>query len=115
MSDIKHESSYDSSTDTLIVKRSQDVEPFLEQNKIDRNSTSETGKYKGNLVKAASFPPIVVEMMMKGQCCSDGKKYNILSPDPDERRRALVHAQTEHNYFMSINGNPFTKNRIKWA
>lgn len=112
--DIVRKSYYDDSTGKMTNVVTQDVTPYLDDNKAERNARPEIGKYKGNLVKAASIPLVAIEMMANGQCCSDGIKYNLLSHDMDERRRALVHIQTNHKDLLTVNGTPFTKNRIKW-
>lgn len=92
----------------------QDVEPYLIQNAELRAKRTGPGKYKGAMVLAASIPMNVVEMMRLGQCCTDGKRYNLMSTDFDERRRALVHVQTEHKALLTVDGTPFAKKRVKW-
>lgn len=115
MDDIREKVIYDEQLDRLTIARTQDIQPYLEDNAELRSTRSEFQKYKGNLVKAASIPSNVVEMMMRGQCCNDGKTYNLMSPDNDERRRALVHVQSVHRHLMTVNGNPFALRRNKWA
>ena len=114
MDDIKRTSYFDPESEKMYNKVEQDVQPYLDDNLRDRNDTPEFGKYKGNLTKAASIPLAVVEMMRNGQCCPDGNKYNLLSLDQDERRRALVHIQCEHKHLLTVNGTPFATKRPKW-
>lgn len=112
--DVTSTTTYDDSENKIIVVKSQDVAKYLRQNKAERDATPEFGKYKGFLPKAASIPVNVVEMMYRGQCCTTGVRYNLLSADPEERRRALMHAQSEHPHLMTVNGKPFAKKRAIW-
>ena len=112
--DLRRTSYFDEQEGVMTISVTQDVEPYLEENKIARLNTPEFGRYKGNLVHAASIPVAVIEMMRNGQCCTDGIKYNLLSDDPEEKRRALVHVQTEHKALLTIEGKPFAKKRPKW-
>lgn len=114
MSDIIERTHYDEASDRLIVARSQDVQPYLEWNAKQRAARPEHGKYKGNLVHAAKIPMGVIESMANGQCCPDGKRYNLLSSDRDEMKRALLHIQTEHKHLLTVNGTPFAKRRVQW-
>lgn len=114
MSGIIETLKYDEMEDRLIVKRSQDVESILADNQAEYNATSEFGAYKGNFVRVASVPLIVIELMRNGQCCTDGVKYDLMSPDPDERRRALMHVQEAHKKLLTKKGKPFARQRVKW-
>jgi hypothetical protein len=40
--------------------------------------------------------------------------YDLLSPDPQEVRRALMYLQAEQNDFLTVEGKPFTMHRPKW-
>jgi hypothetical protein len=108
MSEIKETDYYDHANDRLITKYEQDVEPILDANRALRNATPETGKYRGNLVHAASLSEVdVLRLKNLG--------YDLLSPDPDERRRALVYIQQNEPHHLVINGKPFARKRPKWA
>lgn len=92
----------------------QDIEPYLKDNHELRASRGEHQKYKGNLVKAASIPMVFIDKMANGQCCADGVKYNMMSADPEEKRRALMHIQACHKELLTVNGKPFAMQRTKW-
>ena len=104
----------------MYEKVTQDISPYLEDAKIRRSLNPEAlsqNKYKADsfgCVYAATIPSGVVEAMMTGHCCSDGKKWDILSNDPEEYRAALVHVQTEHKDLMVVNGTPFARKRPSW-
>lgn len=107
MSDIKEIDYYDHANDVLITKHTQDVTDILDANKADRNATPEFGKYKGNLVKAASISLVdVIRLKNMG--------YDLLSPDPDQRRRALVYIQQNEQHHLTVNGKPFARKRVSW-
>ena len=98
---------YDDSSDTLIVTTSYDAEPVIEQNKAEKIAAPEFGRYKGNMVKAASLAMgDIVRLRNIG--------YNLLSPDQAEVRRALVYIQHNEPHLLTLPGKPFTKNRVKW-
>lgn len=40
--------------------------------------------------------------------------YDLLSPDPDERRRALVYIQQNQQVFMTTDKQMFARTRAKW-
>ena len=99
---------------------SQDIEPYLKDAHERRTLAPEAlsqNKYKSDsfgCVYAATIPSGVVEAMATGQCCSEGKQWDLLSNDPEEYRAALVHVQTEHKELLTVNGNPFAKRRNSW-
>lgn len=100
---------YDDTADQLIVKTSYDPGPVLESNKRIKNAVSSKAiqRYKGNMVHAARFHKGDIERLIK-------LGYNILSPDPDEVRRALVYVQDHESHLLLVHGKPFAKQRITW-
>ena len=97
----------------------QDIDPYLEDAKIRRSLNPHAlsqNKYKEDsfgCLHAAKIPLGFVELMSRGQCCTDGKRYNLMSNDTDEVRRTYLHIQCCHKELMVVNGKPFTKNRIQ--
>lgn len=82
MKEIDHagivtESHYDPHTDTLTIKRTQDVEPILEMNKAAYNDNA---GFKDDLVEVAYVPLIVVEQWFK-------EGINFFRNNPDDRKR----------------------------
>ena len=97
--------------DSVIEQRTQNIERSMNPEGLSQN------KYKPDsfgCVYAATIPSGLVEMMMKGTCCNDGKTYNVLGNDPEEYRRALVHLQENHKELLIVNGKPFAKKRSVW-
>ena len=107
MTDLLETSHYDEASDTLIVKTSYDNRAVLADNIMTKNLAPETGRYKGNLVKVGSIHlGDVVRLKNLG--------YNILSPDPDEVKRALLYIQSEEQALMSMPGTPIGKRKQSW-
>lgn len=96
---------------------SQDIEPYLKLAKAERDACPEIGKYRkktAGMTYAGTIPLGLVEQMYRGQCCPDGVRYNVLSPDPEEARRSLVHLQTYHPECLTVKGKPFARKRPQW-
>lgn len=106
---IKETVHYDEMDDRLTVATSYDAEPLLDSNKRIKNSLSSKAiqRYNGSMVHALRVGEgDVVRLKNMG--------YNLLSPDRDEVRRALVYIQENEQHLMLVHGKPFTKQRIKW-
>lgn len=101
---------YDEMEDRLTVNTSYDAQPVLDSNKRIKNSLNSKAiqKYNGEMVHAARFNEgDIVRLKNLG--------YNLLSPDQDEVRRALVYVQENEPHLMLVHGKPFAKQRMKWA
>ena len=107
MNDLIETSHYDVDSDTLTVKTSYDNRLVLANNLAERNAAPETGRYKGNLVKVATIHLGDVQRLKN-------IGYNILSPDPDEVKRALLYLQAEEKHLMTMPGKPIGTKRA-WA
>lgn len=107
MTDLEETSHYDEATDSLIVKTSYDNRSVLAENILTKNLQSETGRYKGNLVKVATIHLGDVQRLKN-------LGYNILSPDPDEVKRALLYIQSEEKALMLMPGTPIAKKKTSW-
>ena len=108
MQDLIETSHYDEATDSLVVKTSYDSSQVMADNIMTKNLQPETGRYKGNLVKVATVHlGDVVRLKNLG--------YNILSPDPDEVKRALLYIQSEEKAHMVMPGTPIAKRKQSWS
>jgi hypothetical protein len=108
MNDLIETRHYDEASDSLVVKTSYDNRSVMADNIMTKNMQPETGRYKGNLVKVASIHMgDVIRLKNIG--------YNILSPDPDEVKRALLYIQSEEKGHLSMPGSPISKKRQAWA
>jgi hypothetical protein len=108
MSDLVEKSFYDEASDSLHVNTSYDNRDVIAENQFLRNTAPETGRYKGNLVKAATIHlGDIVRLKNLG--------YNLLSPDPEEVKRAILYIQSEEKSHLLMPGTPFSKKRQVWA
>lgn len=102
---------YIESEDKLVITKTYDVAPILEQNAVERNAAPKTGRYKTQrptqLVKVASFPVEHIEALQQ-------KGYNLLSADRQEVRRALCYIQEHEPHWLTVPGKPFAMTRPKW-
>lgn len=105
--DFIEQSYFDESENKMINNKIYDNTQVLEQNKFDRNSGPDFGKYKGNMVKVGSLHKGDVERL-----CNMG--YNILSGDPEEAKRALLYIQENEPYLLTVSGKPISKKRLTW-
>lgn len=98
---------YDELEDRLIVKTVYDNSGVLEANKADRNDASEHGRYKGSMVHVARIDEgDVLRLHNMG--------YKLLSPDPEEYKRALLYIQTNEPWLLTKPGKPIAKKRAIW-
>lgn len=101
---------YDEQSDTLYVNTAYDPTPVIEANKRARAETPEFGKYNtsnSGLVHALRMTKDDVDRLFT-------MGYNLLSPDKDEFRRALMYIQQNEPWHIPVNGKPFARKRIKW-
>lgn len=106
---LKEKVSYNDMEDVLTVETSYDAAPVIDSNKRIKNATNSKAiqKYKGDMVHAARFHEgDVVRLKNLG--------YNLLSPNPDEVRRALCYVQENEPHLMLVHGKPFARQRVKW-
>ncbi len=108
MNDLEYSSGYNAETDSLIIKTSFDNRDVIEANLQARNAAPETGRYKGNLVHIGRIHLGDIERLKN-------EGYNLLSPDPDEVRRALLHIQSNEKALLTVPGNPIAKKKAIWT
>lgn len=104
---MREETTYIESEDKLVVKTVYDNSDVLEANKADRNAASEHGRYKGNLVHVARIDEGDVTRL-------HNMGYKLLSPDPEEFKRAMLYIQSNEPWLLTKPGKPIAKKRIVW-
>jgi hypothetical protein len=110
MSDIVQTSHYDEQSDKLIVRTRYDNTDVIEDNKRAQNDSPSIGRYMGGdrLIHVGSVHEgDIVRLKNLG--------YNLLSPDVDEVRRALLYIQSNEPHLLTVPGKPFAKVRSKWV
>jgi hypothetical protein len=106
--DLVETTHYDEASDSLVVKTSYDNREVLAQNLIARNASPETGRYKGNLVHIGSIHLGDIQRLKN-------QGFNLLSPDPDEVKRAMLHIQSNERHLLTVPGTPIGKKKTQWA
>lgn len=108
MADLIETSSYDQLTDTLVVKTSFDNRDVMESNLAARNAAPEHGRYKGNFCRIGNVHlGDILRLKNMG--------YNLLSPDPDQVKRALLYIQGNEKHLLTVPGNPIAKRKQMWV
>lgn len=97
---------YDEAENKIIKATTYDNSEVLRLNAAER---AERGmqKYKGNMVHAGRIHLGDIERLMN-------LGYDLLSPDPDEVRRALVYIQSNEPHLLTVEGKPFARKRKTW-
>lgn len=93
----------------IITKTTYDVEPTFEQNAQLRASGPVVIGSKGQSLTLAASVPMEHVLSLKNM------GYDLLSPDRDEMRRALVFLQSEQGKFMTTDKKVFTTRHQRWA
>lgn len=109
MQDIVETVHYDEMNDVLAVKTHYDNRAVLEANLKARNSSPETGRYKGLGLAHVGRIHLGDIARLKNE------GFNLLSPDPDEVKRALLHIQTNEKHLLTVPGTPIAKKRTQWV
>ena len=100
-------STYDDMTGQMITETIYDNSAVLEANLAQRNAAPETGRYKGKFVHVGRIHEgDVLRLRNMG--------YNLMSPDPEEYKRALLYIQSNEPHLLTIPGRPIAKRRAKW-
>ena len=105
---IKETRTYDELEDRLIVTTTYDNSGVLDENKIQRNEKTKAEQYKGSMVHVGKIHEgDVVRLKNLG--------YNLLSPDPEEWKRALLYIQQNEPHLLTVDGKPFAKKKAVWV
>jgi hypothetical protein len=107
---IKETVDYNDLDDTLTVKTSYDNTEVIESNKGQINAASEFGRYK-----AGNSQLVHVGRIHEGDIVRlKNLGYNLLSPDREEWRRALLYIQQNEPHLLTVPGKPFAKKKLIW-
>lgn len=106
--DIVRTSVFDELEGKMVQRVTYDNSDVLDLNEAEKKARPEGfGKYKGNMVHVGRIHVGDIERLKN-------LGYNMLSPDPDEVRRALLYIQSEETRHLTVEGRPFAKHRNKW-
>lgn len=98
---------YLESEDTLVVETIYDPSALIEQNKAEKALAGKPKFSDSKLVKVASIDTDHLQALRS-------MGYDLLSPDPEMRRRTLCYIQDHEQDWMTVEGKPFAMWRPKW-
>lgn len=106
---IGEKRTYVEETDSLVVTTVYDPTDTIEANREERLTAPKHKISNGKaLVKVMDIDEgHIIALKEMG--------YNLLSPDPDEWRRALLYIQENEPVWMTVNGKPIAKFRQRWV
>lgn len=99
---------YIESEDRLVVETIYDAEPAIETAAEARAQGKVTFGSKGQEMMLACVIPLEHITALRNE------GYDLLSPDPDEWRRALVYIQQNQHKFMATDKTVFSTKKPKW-
>lgn len=100
--------SYIESEDKLVIETIYDPTPTIELAAELRQRGDVTVGSKGQEMLLAA----VIDLDHITALKNEG--YDLMSADPDERRRTLVYIQNNQQKFMATDRNVFARTRPKW-
>jgi cytochrome b involved in lipid metabolism len=106
---LSEKRTYIDDKDQLVVERTYDPTETIEANKDARALAPKHHISNGKtLVK-------VMEIDEDHVLALYNMGYNLLSPDPDEWKRALLYIQNHEPVWLTVNGKPIASFRQKWV
>jgi hypothetical protein len=109
MEDLKETSSYDELGNRIVVRTEYDNRAVLAANAAALQDMPEHGRYRGQ-----SFAH-VGRIHMGDVTRLKNLGYNLLSPDPDEVKRALLYIQSNERAMLTVPGTPIAKRKQQWV
>lgn len=108
MAILKQESKLDELSDKMVVTTTYDNSDVLELNAAERNAKVDGPQFKGNLAHVGRIDMGDIQRLIN-------LGYNLLSPDQEEVRRALLYIQSNEPHLLTVNKKPFAKVRTRWV
>ena len=105
---LREETTYNEVEDKVIVNTVYDNTDVLKVNAAQRAEKVDGPQFKGNMAHVAR-----IDMGDIQRLYNEG--YNLLSPDPEEVRRALFYIQQNEPHLMTVNKKAFSKKRGIWV
>lgn len=101
--------SYIPELDRLVVETIYDAEPAMLEAEAARQQGDVLIGSKGQQLLKACIIPLEHILRVKEE-----SGFDLLSPDPDQWRRALVYIQQHHQKFMATDRKVFSVHKPKW-
>ncbi len=93
----------------VVVETTYDIEPALKEAEAARQAGGVTMGKGGNKMHLACVIPLEHITRVKQE-----SGYDLLSPDPDNWRAALLYIQANHQRFMATDKKAFADRHTKW-
>ena len=105
---LREESKLDESSGKMVVNTTYDNTGVLRLNEAQRNEKIDGRQFKGTLAHVGRIDLGDIQRLIN-------LGYNLLSPDPEEVRRALLYIQSNEPDLLTVNKKPFAKVRNRWV
>lgn len=99
---------YDEASDKYVTSVTYDNSEVLSANIEAQKQAPETGRYKGNFAHVGR-----VHMGDIARLKAAG--FDLLSSDPEEVKRALLHIQSNERHMLTVPGTPIAKKKTQWV
>lgn len=106
--DMNTTSFYDEESDKFVTQVAYDNRAVLSANIEAQKQAPETGRYKGNMAHVGR-----VHMGDIARLKSQG--FDLLSSDPEEVKRALLHIQSNERHMLTVPGTPIARKKTQWV
>jgi hypothetical protein len=101
--------SYIEEQDRLVVETVYDATDTIEANKEARALAPKHHVSQGKMLTK------VMDIDMDHILALKNLGYNLLSPDPDEWKRALLYIQANEPVWLTVNGKPIASFKQRWV
>lgn len=106
---IAENRSYIPETDKIVVETVYDPTETIEANKEARALAPKHHISNGKMLTK------VMDIDMEHILALRNQGYDLLSPDPDEWKRALLYIQANEPVWLTVNGKPIAAFKQRWV
>lgn len=105
---LAKETTVDELNNKIVNTVTYDNSDVLKVNAAERADRIDGPQYKGNLAHVGRIDMGDIQRLYN-------LGYNLMSPDKEEVRRALLYIQSNEPHLLTVNGKPFAKKRNRWV
>lgn len=111
MAILRENSQFDESSGKIVVQTTYDNSAVLRLNAAERAEKIDGAQFKPGVAGLAHVGRIDMGDVIRLKNIG----YDLLSPDKDEVRRALLYIQSNEPHLLTVNKKPFAKVRSRWV
>jgi hypothetical protein len=108
---LNRTSKLDELSGKMVETTTYDNSDVLRLNAAQRNEKIDGAQFKADFAKMVHVARIDMGDIERLR----NMGYNLLSPDRDEVRRALLYVQSNEPHLLTVNKKPFAKVRNRWV